>query len=229
MPQREQRYLADVAQGLYDPYISQWARDAATWGKPFFLRFAHEIGNPRYPWSAAHNRTEDYILAWWHVRAVFDSLGARNAIWVWTPFKEKMLACYPGERQVDWVAMDIFNYGSWARGGDWANFDQIASAQYRELLLLGKPIMIAEVGSVDIGGNRGVWYREMLEHVSRKFTNVKAVVFFDNPADRSLDGRELDWSLDDPEVARGVRDGLESDNFNYVPNYADLLTAKGGK
>ena len=51
MPMREQRYLRDIANGSYDFYISQWAKAAVVWGKPVFLRFAHEMTNPQYPWS----------------------------------------------------------------------------------------------------------------------------------------------------------------------------------
>ena len=35
--------LKTIVSGKHDRYIRQWARDAKTWGKPFYLRFAHEM------------------------------------------------------------------------------------------------------------------------------------------------------------------------------------------
>ena len=37
--------LREIIAGKHDAYIAQWARDAAAWGKPFYLRFAHEMNS----------------------------------------------------------------------------------------------------------------------------------------------------------------------------------------
>ncbi len=202
MPHRENRYVRDIADGVYDFYIAEWAKAAVTWGRPFFLRFAHEMTNPQYPWSGVNdNRPEDYIRAWWHVRSVFDSLGAVNVIWVWCPYGTNVLNYYPGNDYVDWIAIDVFNYGELLLGDGlrWMSFDQLASPIYNELAPLRKPMMVAEVGSSDIGGDRAVWYREMLNQISTKFTSVKAVVFFNNPSDRTSGKWNIDWSIEQSE------------------------------
>jgi len=42
--------LAEIASGRYDPFIRRWARGAARWGHPFFLRFDWEMNTNRVPY-----------------------------------------------------------------------------------------------------------------------------------------------------------------------------------
>ena len=47
--------LRDIYYGAYDAYITQWAQAAKAWGKPFMLRFNHEMnGLPQALASWAH-------------------------------------------------------------------------------------------------------------------------------------------------------------------------------
>jgi hypothetical protein len=228
---REHRYLKDIAEGRYDFHIVSWAKGAVTWGKPFFLRFAHEMSNPQYPWTPVNdNRPEDYIRAWWHVHRVFDSLGATNVIWVWCPYKPGDLVYYPGDTCVDWTAIDVFNYGdllSEDYGPRWLSFDQLASPLYRSLVPLRKPIMVAEVGSSDMGGSRDSWYREMLKKIPEKFPSIKAVVFFENPADQTSGRWTIDWSIqNDRETMLEVNKMFFQGYFSYQVKYSQLLSQK---
>ena len=89
LPLREARDrggLAAIARGDYDFYVDRWAADAARFGQPFFLRFAHEMNDPyRYPWGPQNNTKEEFIAAWRHVVERFREAGALNVIWVWSP------------------------------------------------------------------------------------------------------------------------------------------------
>src|SRR5262249_21486968 len=89
LPLRDARDLhgmAAIARSDYDFCIDVWAQDAARFGKPVFVRFAHEMNDPyRYPWGPQNNSKEDHIAAWRHVRARFDQAGASNVIWIWSP------------------------------------------------------------------------------------------------------------------------------------------------
>ncbi len=42
---------ADIAAGSQDTYITQWAKAAAQWGHPFFLRFDWEMNGNWFPWN----------------------------------------------------------------------------------------------------------------------------------------------------------------------------------
>jgi hypothetical protein len=231
LSQREHRYLKDIGEGRYDFYLREWARAAVSWGKPFFLRFAHEMTNPQYPWSYVNeNRPDDYIHAWWHVHALFDSLGAKNVLWVWSPYRPGTLNYYPGHAYVDWLAMDIFNYGDLqndnSRGLRWMSFDQLASPFYREFSALKKPIMVAEAGCSDMGGNREVWYREMIEQIGTKFSAVKMLVLFDNPADRTSRSQAIDWSIDgSSEITTEMKNTLLQGHFLFIKDYDKILNA----
>lgn len=231
MPEREWRCLRDIAAGTYDYYITAWARSSVEWGKPFFLRFAHEMTNNQYPWGPANGNTaDDYKQAWWHVKALFDSLGAKNVIWVWCPYGTGIQEYYPGDASVDWVAMDVFNYGELLFGEDerrWMSFDELASPLYTELLALQKPLMLAEVGCSDIGGSREVWYREMLVQIRKKFTSVKAVVLFENPTDRTSGLWDIDWSIMNSEdVVSEVRPLLAEGYYTFIEMYSSKLAEK---
>jgi len=228
---RDVRCMSDVAAGAYDFYVTEWAKETVRWGKPFFLRFAHEIGNTRYPWSPANeNRPEDFIRAWWRVRGIFDSLGATNVVWVWCPYTEQDLYCYHGDEYVDWVAIDVFNYGDLlADEGDirWRSFDQLLSGLYRRVEPLRKPVMLAEVGCSDMGGSREVWYEEMFTHLKEKYTIVKALIFFENPADRTFGSRVIDWSVvTDPDACAAVRQGLAQGRFAWLGEYSKALAGR---
>ena len=89
LPLREQRDrggLGAIARGDYDAYVDRWAADAAAYGHPVFLRFAHEMNDPyRYPWGPQNNTKEEFIAAWRHVVERFRRAGASNVIWVWSP------------------------------------------------------------------------------------------------------------------------------------------------
>src|SRR5207253_1368219 len=50
-----------IVSGEYDEYITTWAKDAASYKKPFFLRLAHEMNGNWYPWGAVPGNTpQDY-------------------------------------------------------------------------------------------------------------------------------------------------------------------------
>ena len=54
---------------------------------------------------------------------------------------------------------------------------------------LGKPIMIAEFGTLSIGGDRCEWYARALENFEGRFPLVRALLFFHVEADRTVPTR----------------------------------------
>jgi hypothetical protein len=163
--ERDWHGLAAVAHGDYDFYIDTWATDAAQFGKPLFLRFAHEMNDPyRYPWGPQNNTKEEYIAALRHVRERFERAGASNVLWVWSPHVGYPYweTYYPGSQYVDWVATGALNFGSVAQWSRWWSFHDIFGMKYPRLASFGKPIMVAEFGSLAVGGDRAAWYRDAL-------------------------------------------------------------------
>ncbi|HLL60316.1 MAG TPA: glycosyltransferase family 2 protein, partial [Candidatus Nitrosocosmicus sp.] len=130
-----------IINGDYDTFIRSWARSAAAYNKPFFLRFAHEMNGNWYPWGGVEENTpEDYILMWRHVHTIFEEEKANNVIWVWSPNhidihgeSNSALKYYPGSLYVDWVGFSAFNWGMSNGQTEWKSFKDLSAGIYQEL------------------------------------------------------------------------------------------------
>lgn len=197
--EREYASLAAIARGDYDFYITPWAASAAQYGKPIFLRFAHEMNDPyRYPWGPQNgNRPDDFIAAWKHVHLIFQKMNATNVLWVWSPHVSMpwFEYYYPGDEWVDWIGTGILNYGDVAPWSRWWTFHQILEKAYPTLQKLNKPIMITEFGTLGSGGDAASWYDQALHDLHDKYSGVRAVVFFNQTRDVTLSTEPLDWSV----------------------------------
>src|SRR5918911_3833085 len=58
--------LRAIAGGRHDAYIKSSARDAASWGKPVFIRFGAEMNGGWFPWGLGvnGNTAGDFIAPW---------------------------------------------------------------------------------------------------------------------------------------------------------------------
>jgi beta-mannanase len=199
--------LRKIANGRYDGYVRRWARDAAAWRKPFYLRFAHEMNGHWYPWSAGvnGNTAAEYVAAWRRVYTIFRKEGAKNVRWVWSPnVKSKdgtpFGRFYPGAAYVDWVGLDGYNWGTSRPGHRWRRFSEIFGHSYKELTAMtNKPMMIAETASAESGGNKAAWIRSgLLVQVPKRFPRVRAVIWFHRNNEAKS---EADWRVNSSEAS----------------------------
>jgi beta-mannanase len=189
-----------IARGDYDFYIVPWAKAAAAYKRPLFIRFAHEMNDPyRYPWGPQNgNRPDDFVAAWKHVHFIFEKMGATNVLWVWSPHISMpwFEYYYPGPEYVDWVGVGVLNYGTVASWSRWWSFHQILEKAYPILVNMKKPIMISEFGTVGTGGDVNEWYRQAFYHIDHTYSRgVRALIFFNQPRDVTMPGMELNWSV----------------------------------
>lgn len=209
--------LIGILSGKYDFYIDKWAREAKAFQQPILLRFGHEMNDPyRYPWGPHLNSPEDYINAWKYVVDRFKALGADNVLWVWSPHPAhgNFQSYYPGDEYVDWVGTSALNYGKVAAWSEWWSFEEIFDKPYKELSEFKKPIIIAEFGSVAVGGNRADWYKDALIDFPTNYPLVKALVFFHNSKDANTTARPLDWYISqDPLVIKVMVSAMENWSF----------------
>jgi hypothetical protein len=205
--------LRDIAAGRYDSYIERSAAAAAAWGKPFFMRFAHEMNGDWYPWGrgANGNTPAFYVAAWRHIVRIFRAYGAGNVKWVWVPNQNfsgrfPFRAYYPGDRWVDWVGLDGFN---WARSPRWQSFTGIFAGSYNAMVrLTSKPIIVAETGSWEHGGSKAKWLRNALDSELPKFKHVRALVWW------SVKDPRGDLRVDSSSPAlRALRSAVESPRY----------------
>lgn len=201
--------LKRITEGKYDAYLSQWAEDAKNSGVTIFLRLGHEMNDPyRYPWGPQNNKPEDFIAAWKHVVSLFRSAKAENVIWVWAPHLAygELNSFYPGSEWVDWISTGTLNYGTVAPWSQWWSFEDIFGKHYPELSLYKKPILIAEFGSLAVGGNRANWYAQALKNLQTNYPLVKSLIIFHHGNDNSTTYQSLDWKISsDPIVLDSIR------------------------
>jgi hypothetical protein len=189
--------LRKIANGEFDAYIRGFARDAVRYGHPFLLRPGHEPTNAWYGWAPEHGNTApDYRAFWSRVRRIFDEEGARNALFVWTPFGLADHAWFPGEEQVDWIGFDIFNYGGMSEQGIWLDFYSLTKLFYDAYRGLDRPMLVAETATTSVGGHKPDWVRDMFHSLSRRnFPDIHGLILFDQPAGQANSGLPIDWSL----------------------------------
>jgi hypothetical protein len=200
--------LRDILDGNHDPYVRQFAQDSKDYGKPFYLRFAHEMNGHWYPWSPLANGNggaEEYVAAWRHVHGIFEQEGATNVRWVWnpdlsdsdrsTPNRPSYASLYPGDGYVDWVAIDAYNWGaSQPQWSSWQTFPEMFEASYEEMdALTDKPMMVGETGSAESGGDKAAWIRRtFLADIPSRYPRVRAVIWFH-------ENKETDWRVNSSE------------------------------
>lgn len=201
--------LKRITLGKYDTYLQKWAIAARNSGVTLLVRLGHEMNDPyRYPWGPQNNNPKDYIEAWKHVVQLFRREGADNIVWVWAPHLAygEFDAFYPGDEWVDWIATGTLNYGTVAPWSQWWTFEDIFGKHYPTLANFEKPILIAEFGSLAVGGNRAKWYADALRNFEKNYPKVKALIFFHHGNDASTTYQSLNWQFTaDPEVLDSVR------------------------
>jgi hypothetical protein len=181
--------LRGIANKRFDRYLRRAAGSARLWGKPFFVRFAQEMNGPWFPWGRGAGNTErDYRKAWKHVVDLFRFHGATNVKWVWSPNedsggKNPLAPFYPGDEWVDWVAFDGFNFGG---SIGWPSFTKLFASTYERLArLTDRPMMVAETGVNEEGGEKAAWIASALRREAPRFSRIRALVWFDDERPRA--------------------------------------------
>ncbi len=204
-----------IADGIYDWYIRRFAKEAASYNKPVFLRFAHEMNGNWYPWgNIGDNTPTHYRQMWRHVYNLFRQEGAHNVLFVWAPNNtdengnsENLLDYYPGDKYVDWIGFSGFNWGTVNTKTRWVSFKELAYEIYYHLSRLNKPIMVAETSSVSMGGDKSEWLIQTLTQDLPSFPKIKAIVLFNQ------DFGKADFNLNQHQQ---LLSSLLKDNHFYI-------------
>lgn len=195
--QNPEASLSLVVQGMFDGYIHDWAHKAVRLHRPFLLRPLHEPGNPWYSWSTAHGNSPEMVRqAWRHIVKIFRDEGANNVAFVWTPYTLADTAAWPGSEYVDWIGLDVFNYGTRVEHGSWNGFDALVKGTRDPLKRYGKPLLLCEVGTTDGGGDPVDWWTQAFRTLSTpELSDVRGIVVFNNPVGITPMGTPVDWTL----------------------------------
>lgn len=199
--------------GVFDGYITAFAKGCAQWGRPLIIRFAHEMNLSRYHWGTEKERYGPespaiYRKMFRYVNGIFTSAGASNVLWAFCPNAEsvphigydpaagwnRVSDYYPGDDVVDILGMDGYNWGATqtvAKNGwqsQWRSFRETFAPLYTELRTLSpeKPVVVFETASASAGGDKARWVRAMIE--TARVWRLSGVVWFQV-------NKEIDWRL----------------------------------
>lgn len=202
-----------ILNGSYDSYIIAFANQAKLWGKPFIIRFAHEMNIQRYHWGTEEKDYSSespliYRRMFQYIVSVFRKAGAHNVLWAFCPNAESVPNTsynknaswniiknyYPGDDYIDLFGIDGYNWGTTQKkekhGWDshWRSFSEIFQSARNELLSISqkKDIIIFETATVSQGGNKVLWIKEALA-TSQKW-GLTGIVWFQF-------SKEQDWRL----------------------------------
>lgn len=179
--------LANIARGDFDAYANSWAYRLAAYGGPVLLRFAHEMNAPWYPWGIGVNGNDaaSYVAAWRRLHARFAEAGATNVRWVWcvdaaSLDEQPAAAAYPGDDVVDWLAFDAYNWGTTLPDTRWLTVPEAFGPAYEAVTGLGpQPVMVAETGCADAGGDKAAWIAEGFPAVPDAFPRIASLCWFE--------------------------------------------------
>ncbi len=211
--------LEKITAGDFDGRLASFAESAASFGKPLFVSFGHEMNASWYPWGGD---PELYKQAYRHVHDLM-SLYATNITWVWNPnvSGDAIGDYYPGDDYVDWVAADGYNTEDY--GISWQSAEQLFDPMIDELESYGKPVMIGETGcdannTYDEVIRKPNWlYSAVGWLVNKKKSDgsdnlIKAFVYFD--FDKTEDSAVKKWAISSSEAKIKYNQAF-TDNSSY--------------
>jgi Beta-mannanase len=190
--------LSTISDGSHDAFIHQWTHDVATWGHAIYVRPMYEMNGPWSAWGYGvnGNTAAEFVAAWRHVVNIANAEGATNIRWVWSPNVDdgdpryaSYGSLYPGDSYVDWVGLDGYNWGTSQSWSGWQSLYTVFKGSVDKVRAIsGKPIMIGETGSTDLGGDKAAWITNGFARLLTDLPQVKALIWFDA-------NKETDWRV----------------------------------
>lgn len=230
-----------ITEGFFDDYIDDMALSLRSLAFPVFLRFAHEMDNPMYPWSTSGDNTpEEFKAAWRYVFERFEKLGVQNVTWVWNPWQSTAVEQYfpsgqhfPESRYVDWIGVTCLNYGNANKDGRWYSFEELYGPFQKEInrLSINLPVMLTEFGSVSYGGNATEWVSGALLIIKKNYPEVKGAVLFFTDQDKNwvtswrpgeAQGEGINWTYN----ISNLSSILAKFNVQHVSSFAKNIPLK---
>ncbi|KXK61073.1 glycoside hydrolase [Micromonospora rosaria] len=178
---------ADVYSGRHDATIDAVAGRIRAIGSPVFMGFDHEPED-----EPAKGSDADFVRAWRYVHDRFERAGADNAVWVWVMMgwsghHHRYAGLYPGDRYVDWVGYDPYNFHVCNGSTVWKSPHDTVGGFYRWLdengIGAGKPRMLAEFGTnlhPDDPAAKRRWF-EQFPAALKAHPKIKAAIYFNSP------------------------------------------------
>jgi mannan endo-1,4-beta-mannosidase len=213
--------LQTITNGRYDAYIRQTAAAVKKLKCPLAIRLDQEQNGYWYPWGvtntgmtgAAKPTPARYVAMWRHVWHVFQRQHVTNVIWTWSPnhqgipkskkSPDVLRKSYPGNKYVDWIALDGY------LNSPTASFNKIFNPTIAQLRPYAThvPLLLGETG---VGGG-GMTAKEKADKITNLLHSVAVrktfvgMIYFDQQLGSHASSQKLfaDWKFD--ETAQSLR------------------------
>ncbi|WP_030447257.1 glycoside hydrolase family 26 protein [Actinocatenispora sera] len=193
---------ASIAAGDHDAYLRKVGRRLADYGAPVLFSFNQEPEQELERGTSVAGTAREFAAAYRHVHDVVVAAGARNVRFVWWVMgsmghTEWYPDLYPGDRYVDWVSYDPYDFNTCHHTGHETPAQSVLPFLHwldRSGLGDGKPVLLSEFGSN--GPARGDWYRGVGELV-RKTPRIRGLIAFDSSVagcDTRVTATDDNWS-----------------------------------
>jgi hypothetical protein len=191
--------LHPIISGRFDHMIRARADALRALKTSVFLRWGWEMNGSWERWGGANNMPNGpakFVRAWRHIRNIFRAAHATNVVFVWSPNDGDLpreswnhfTRYYPGDKYVDWVGVDGFNWGTTHVWSNWLSIDGIIKPVY-SVYHRRKPIMLAETGSTEKGGSKSKWIAHMRSVLRTRYPAVAAMLYFNGTSPDNADFR----------------------------------------
>lgn len=232
--QKEQKVFSQISAGVFDDYLLQFANQAKALHRPIFLRFAHEADNPAYPWSPEGNNTpEEFKAAWKYVHQFFTRHDVSNVIWVWNPWSPSAAAAYfPGDAYVDWLSVNVLNYGPQTKDAGWLSFKALYTPFHQlSIFRSGLPVMVSEMGSLTNAGRQEQWLQDAFSAIRQDFREIHAAILFNSSYDKNVlrPGMDtlLNWKVQQPQILSAWKG--DEEQYALLPDIKQVASASSLK
>jgi mannan endo-1,4-beta-mannosidase len=154
--------IKQIANGVWDGHITNYAIAVRKFGCTIILSFGHEMNGWWYPWGVEEapkpsTSPATFIKAWRHIHDIFAAQHVANVIWSWDPSHQYQEVApgkvatpasewYPGANYVDLIGLD--GYLGTDNNGHLQNFNEIFGFQLHDIKQFAphKPVYLAETG-----------------------------------------------------------------------------------
>ncbi len=221
----EQPSLADINNGNYDSYITNFANQIATYSGNVQIRFMHEMDGNFYPWCVPVNGFDAdlYKNTYRHVVDIFNAQGATNVEWVWCVNGLSMpqqpnnwfVNYYPGDNYVDIVGVDVYNHPIVTPTPTWRSLIYEGGHQmyYMQKYFSHKQMYIPEVGCRERYSNennsqsKAYWIENVAKLFKSVYDDYDAIMWF------NVD-KEHDWRINSsPEALTAFENSFYNDPY----------------
>lgn len=191
--------LDSILAGRWDGYFRRFAKDARASKDMLYYRFGYEMNGDWMPWG---EQPEKFTKAWKRAWKIFREEKAYNVRWVFSPnviwddrtVKADIVPYYPGDRYVDVVGLDGYNFGDGhSRNHRWRSFDEVFQASLAGMKkhFPKKPLWITEIGCAE-GPGKAEWIQDFFTHFNAD-PDIRVFVWFNE--DKQYAG-EPNWRFD---------------------------------